>query len=130
MTTDEEVVTSTNSKRRLAPSTIKLARKKEIDSLIEHASFWINLVSQNIFTLSIEKFNSYISDYVSTEFAPVSNRSTDEELKVELRYCALKGKLEQCNNNIVDAYSWFEKCQSLLENAHEEINIDLGRYRI
>lgn len=128
MTTDDEAASTVQNKRRLAPSTLKLARKKEIDGLIEHTQFWVNLVSHNLFTLSIEKFNSCINEYITSDCTPVVNKSAEEELEIELRYCALKGKLEQCQNNIVDAYSWFEKCQSLLDNSKEEIHIDLGRY--
>lgn len=112
----EEVstITTTNSKKRVSASLAKQTKLKALDSLIEQSTFWIDLVEQNVFSLSMDRFCS--------DNASVTNQ---DECHIQARYCVLKGKLSQCSNDIENAYAWYDKCRKLL-NENTDVEIDIG----
>ncbi|KAI8639579.1 hypothetical protein BD408DRAFT_371457 [Parasitella parasitica] len=114
-TLDEVSATTANaSKKRMSISLAKQAKLKTLNSLIEQSTFWIHLVEQSIFSLSLDRFCT------SETFV-----TAEDEHQIQLRYCVLKGKLSQCSNDIENAYAWYDKCKTLLDE-HPATEIDVG----
>ncbi|CEP06985.1 hypothetical protein, partial, partial [Parasitella parasitica] len=114
-TLDEVSATTANAgKKRISISLAKQAKLRALDSLVEQSIFWINLVEQSVFSLSMDQF--------CTAHTSIT---VEDEYRIQLRYCVLKGKLSQCSNDIEDAYAWYDKCKALLD-TQPAIEIDVG----
>lgn len=94
-------------------SLAKQAKLRSLDSLIEQAGFWSSLVEQSLYTTSMDLFLTR------------TDTATDDLYRIQLRYCALKGKLAQCSNDIESAYAWYDKCRQLLSEK-PTVEIDVG----
>jgi hypothetical protein len=117
---------STSNKRRVSTSFIKQSKLKMIEHLVELATYWIDAVEQNLYSLSLVSFYSNINKCTAINYQ--SGTLTNEEYSIQLRYYVLKGKLAQCNNDIEEAYSWFTNCKSLFESIKSEtMSIDVKR---
>jgi hypothetical protein len=113
-----------SNKRRVSTSFAKQSKLKMIEHLIELATYWIGVVEQNLYSLSLVWFSSNISKCAASNDRPAT--LSNDEQNIQLRYYVLKGKLAQCNNNIEEAYSWFGNCKPLFEES-KTMSIDVKR---
>lgn len=120
---------NTNNKRRVSTSFAKQSKLKIIGHLIEQSTYWVGLVEQNLYTLSLVSFYSNISKCTAND--DQSHTLTNDDYNIQLRYYVLRGKLAQCNNDIEEAYAWFSNCKSLFKTIKSgNVTIDVHRYSI
>ncbi|KAI8096895.1 uncharacterized protein BX664DRAFT_68541 [Halteromyces radiatus] len=81
----------------------------------ELCNLWMTIVDRTLIKDSMDSFEpSFLTQTKSKDMMMTNNRK-----KLLSRYWWLKGKLAQCDNNVVDAIQWYQKCELLFEMNDE-----------
>lgn len=127
---DKTIYSTANSRKKITTSLSKASQLKLLSSLNDQCTYWMKLLERLMFSFSLQDLFTEIQLFQRGNNEGMDTGKTKEmvmdQCYVKLRYWILKGKLAQCNDNIEEAYAWYDKCKSVLE-AYNNISIDIKR---